>query len=221
MRFQDANDLLKPGYLPFESGHLELSDGKWVVAALTRMPNARAKMVDWWFSWLGDIAWYRLWHPTDHVSSAWEGRVDGRYVGASHIVEEYFGGRDGPLLKRRIQFHDPRETFDSGRYASSGHLAVCARNGPLEGPFATGRMCHFVRDTDYGCEMRSRFWLGEISSRDNLGAIVPEDQARTLRGAHIDREFARRLHQHCVEEMGYLAELLPALYKRVTLDSSF
>ena len=27
MRFEDANDLLKPGYLPFESGYQELEDG--------------------------------------------------------------------------------------------------------------------------------------------------------------------------------------------------
>jgi hypothetical protein len=220
LRFEDANDLLKPGYLPFESGYLALDDGKWVVAALTRMPGSRAKMVDWWFSWLGDIEWYRLWHPTDHVSSAWENRIDGRYIGASHIVEEYFGGRDAPALKRRIQFHDPSETFDAKAYAASGHLAICARNGPLEGPVATGRMCHFVRDTDYGCEMRSRFWLGEISSRDPAVSLSVEE-ARALRAKHLDREFARRLHQHCVEEMGYLAEMLPTLYKRVTLDNTF
>jgi hypothetical protein len=219
MRFSDANDLLNTGYLPFESGFAELEDGKWVVAALTRMPGARARMVDWWFSWLGDIEWYRLWHPVDHVSSAWENRVDGRYVGASHIVEEFFG-RDGPVHKRRIQFHDPSEIFDAAAYRRSGHLAVCARNGPLEGPVATGRMCHFVRDTDTGCEMRSRFWLGEISPR-TPGVEIPPDEARALRGKHLNGDFARRLHQHCVEEMGYLAELLPTLYRRVTLDNAF
>ena len=72
MRFEDANDLLKPGYLPFESGYRQTEDGRWTVAALTRMPGARAKMVDWWFSWIGDQEWYRLWHPTDHVWSGWE-----------------------------------------------------------------------------------------------------------------------------------------------------
>ena len=46
MRFEDANEMLKPGYLPFESGYQEIEDGKWVVAGLTRMPGCRAKMVD-------------------------------------------------------------------------------------------------------------------------------------------------------------------------------
>ena len=53
MELSQANDLLNPGYLPFESGYRDLADGKRLVAALTRMPGCRAKMVHWWFSWLG------------------------------------------------------------------------------------------------------------------------------------------------------------------------
>jgi hypothetical protein len=220
MKFEDANDLLKPGYLPFESGYWELDEGKWVVAGLSRMTGCRAKMVDWWFSWLDDIDWYRLWHPTDHVYSAWENRVDGKYVGASHLVHEYLAGKDGPLYKLRIDFHDPSETFDREKYRASGALAVCARPGLLEAPFHVGRMCHYVRDTDYGCEMRSRFWLGMISHRDPT-ITLPQAQVRQMRAENLDAEFARRLHQHCIEEMGYLAEILPALYRRITLDNSF
>ena len=220
MRFEDANDMLRPGYLPFESGYQELEDGKWVVAGLTRMPGCRAKMVDWWFSWLGDISWYRLWHPTDHVYSGWENRVDGKYIGASHLVHEYLAGKDGPLYKLRVDFHDPAETFDRERYRASGALAVCARPGLLEAPFHVGRMCHFVRDTDYGCEMRSRFWLGIISHRD-LTITLPEARVRQMRTENLNAEFARRLHQHSVEEMGYLAEILPTLYRRVTLDNVY
>jgi hypothetical protein len=81
-------------------------------------------------------------------------------------------------------------------------------------------MTHFVRDTDYGCEMRSRFWLGEIKSRDP-DVVITEERARELRQANVNDELARRLHQHASEEMGYLAEILPTLYKRVTLDTAF
>ncbi len=182
MRFEDANEMLRPGYLPFESGYQELEDGKWVVAGLTRMPGCRAKMVDWWFSWLGDIDWYRLWHPRDHVYSAWENRVDGKYIGGSHLVHEYLAGKDGPLFKLRIDFHDPSETFDARLYKNSGALAVCARPGLLEAPIHTGRMTHFVRNTDYGCEMRSRFWLGLIAHRDPDGHTPGGPGARHARG---------------------------------------
>lgn len=219
MEFERANDLLSPGYLPFESGYTELGDGRRLVAALTRMPGCRAKMVDWWFSWLGGIEWYRLWHPRDHVFSDWENRVDGRYIGASHLVHEYLAGDDGPLYKLRINFQEPTSFFDPARYKAAKVMAVCARIGDLEHPVDFGRMTHFVRDTDYGCEMRSRFWLGIIESRDPA-VVLSEDQIAGMRRSNVNAELARRLHQHATEEMGYLAEILPVLYRRHTGDNS-
>ncbi len=219
MEFEQADDLLAPGYLPFESGHCALAHGKRLVAALTRMPGCRAKMVNWWFGWLGGTDQYKWWHPRDHVFSDWANRAGGDYIGASHLVHEYLAGSDGPLYKLRIDFHDPADTFDPAAYAASGAMAVCARIGPLDAPLNFGRMTHCVRDTDFGCEMRSRFWLGVIQPRDG-GAAVPEAEARAMRAAQVTPEFTRRLHQHCVEEMGYLAEILPVLYRRVTQDNS-
>ena len=220
MEFEHANDLLKPGYLPFESGHVEYPDGRRTVAALTRMPRCRAKMVHWWFSWLGGIEDYRLWHPTDHVFSDWENRVDGNYIGASHLVHEYLGGPSGPLYKLRVDFHDPSRTFDAAAYRASGAIAICGRPGLLEAPIHVGQMTHFVRDTDYGCEMRTRFWLGLIAHRDPT-ITLPESQIKMARREQLTEEFVRRLHQHAVEEMGYLSEILPTLYRRVTLDNTF
>ncbi|SHO67668.1 hypothetical protein SAMN02745172_04349 [Pseudoxanthobacter soli DSM 19599] len=220
MEFSEANDLLNPGYLPFESGVKELSGGKWLVAALTRMPRCRAKMVHWWFGWLGGTDQYKLWHPRDHVYSGWENREAGQYIGASHLVQEYLAGDDGPLFDLRIDFHHPAETFDPERYDASGAVAVCARIGEQDKPVHIGRMVHFVRDTDFGCEMRSRFWLGLIADRQS-GELLPEDIAVGLRRTHLNTEFARRLHQHATEEMGYLADLLPILYRQVTGDATF
>ncbi len=218
MDFSQANDLLKPGYLPFESGYRDLENGKKVVAALTRMPRCRAKMVNWWFGWLGGTDHYKLWHPRDHVFSDWENRKDGNYIGASHIVHEYFG-TDGPVHQRRLDFHDPLEIFDAATYRAAGVVAVCARSGELESPISSSRVIHFVRDTDYGCEMRSRFFLGEMTER-RTGAPVPEEHAAPMR-RRIPADLPRRLHRHAVEEMGYLADLLPVLYRQVTGDASF
>jgi hypothetical protein len=220
MELHEANLLLNPGYLPFESGYKDLADGRRLVAALTRMPGCRAKMVDWWFSWLGGTDQYRLWHPRDHVFSDWEGRVDGKYVGASHLVHEYLAGSDGPLYKLRISFFDPTELFDAAAYRASGALAVCARTGEQDRPINRSKMTHFVRNTDYGCEMRSRFWVGEIESRDP-DFVLTAEQIRAMRQSGLNEGFARRLHQHCSEEMGYLAEILPVLYRRETGDATF
>ena len=97
-----ANSLLEPGYLPMETGYIQLPDGIYHIAVLTRMPRVKGKMVDWWFGWAGDTEKYKLWHPTDHVVGDWDEHWSlGCYVGASHLVHEYVGGE---LVKLKITF---------------------------------------------------------------------------------------------------------------------
>ena len=220
MRFDDRNEMLRPGYLPFESGVMRHDDGSVTIAALTRMPRCRAKMVDWWFGWLGGTDTYKLWHPVDHLFSDWEGRrADGHYHGARHLVHETLGG-DGEVHKLRVHFRDPHEVFDPAGYDAVDGVAICARPGSLEKPINLGHMTHFVRNTDYGCEMRTRFWLGDIHAQDD-GAPLPEAMRAGIRAAALGDDFCARLHRHSIEEMGYLADLLPVLYRQVTQDASF
>ncbi|MCC6306345.1 MAG: hypothetical protein IT545_14270 [Rhodobacteraceae bacterium] len=219
MRYEDRNDLLRPGYLALESGIVRHADGQVTIAALTRMPRVRAKMVHWWFGWLGGTEWYRLWHPVDHLFSDWEGRVGANYWGASHLVHETLGG-DGEIHKLRIHFRDPREVFDPQGYGALDGIAVCGRPGSLERPVNLGHMTHFVRNTDYGCEMRTRFWLGDIHSQ-TAGVTLPEEVRRDVRTQVLTADFCTRLHRHAIEEMGYLSDLLPVLYRQVTRDPTF
>ncbi|MBW2414707.1 MAG: hypothetical protein JRG76_09395, partial [Deltaproteobacteria bacterium] len=59
--------------------------------------------------------------------------------------------------------------------------------------------------TDYGCEMRSRFWLGDFDP--------PEIAAtREQRIERVPDRVGRGLLKHCHEEMSYLAAFLPELY---------
>ena len=217
MRLDQINDLLLPGYLPVESGVVDHDDGYKTVCALTRMPGAKAHMVEWWFRWLGGTEQYRLWHPTDHVFSDWEGRVPGTHVGSSHLVHEYLAGPTGPLFKLRISFRDPREFFDPDRYAGLDGAAICAHIGLLDEPVTLGRMTHFVRNTPWGCEMRSRFFLGHVETRAPAPSM-PAEAARAARHANVTPDLARRLHQHATEEMGYLADLLPVLFRQVQMQ---
>jgi hypothetical protein len=220
MRFSEINDLLNPGYLNIESGVVDHVDGFKTVCAFTRMPACKAKMVEWWFSWLGGTEQYKWWHPRDHLFSDWEGRTPGTHIGSSHLVHEYLAGSDGPIFKLRINFRDPSEFFDKNKYAKLNGAAICARIGSLEAPVNLGRMTHFVRNTDTGCEMRSRFFLGHVESRDPK-LIFDEDQVKAIRAEKVTSDLAKRLHQHATEEMGYLADLLPVMYRQVTGDTSF
>jgi hypothetical protein len=206
MELRDADALLGPGPLPLESGWMRLPDGQLHVACWTLLPGCTGAMVAWWFGYLETTEQYRWWHPRDHVWCEWVGeRGTGRFVGGIHRVHEYIGGE---LQKLAIQFREPSEYLDTSRFAEAGiTAAVCARVGLLDAPVQAGHLIHLVRDTDQGCEMRSRFWLGDLDP----AALAPDRDARVRL---FPDAFAGGLLRHCHEEMTYLAGFLPGLHAR-------
>jgi hypothetical protein len=55
--------------------------------------------------------------------------------------------------------------------------------GRPEARFHVGRMCHWTRETDYSCDMRSRFWLGNEGDH----AIGGAPARRLVRAAAVYR----------------------------------
>jgi hypothetical protein len=203
---RDANDLLRPGYLDFESGYCRLSDGQLHVAALTTMPKCKGAMVEWWFGFIETTEHYKWWHPKDHVWCEWIGeRGTGRFIGGTHHVHEYIGGE---LQKLRIHVRDPSEYFDAQRFNDADVTgAFCARVGLLDAPLWMGHIIHLCRNTEYGCEMRSRFWIGDLDPQD-------ESLDRDIRIQLFPNRVGEGLLKHCHEEMTYLSGFLPDLYAK-------
>ena len=204
MRLDEADQLLDPGHLALESGWLRLDDGQLHVAAHTAMVGCKGRMVQWWFGYLETTEQYKWWHPKDHVWCEWKGeRGTGRYVGGEHHVHELIGGE---LQKLKIRFREPAELLDVTRFEEAGvSAAVCARVGLLDAPVWSGHLIHLVRDTGYGCEMRSRFWLGDVDPP----ALASTREARI---ELLPDRVGPALLKHCHEEMSYLAAFLPALH---------
>lgn len=209
--------VIATGYTDFETGTKRHPNGIFEAAALTRMPGVSAEMVRWWFAdYMQTTDHYVRWHPEAHVWMDWENKSPDEFVGASHLVHEYIGE---DLHKLRIQFVPPEEILGVG-LGDGGDLAVCARVGMLEEPLNVARMCHIVRDTEFGAEMRSRFWMGYVAKRDG------NDEVASIEGLFGNTNIARRvlvneadavaLMQHAIEEMGILADFLPALYAQET-----
>ena len=209
--------LLKTGYMDMETGVVRNPDGSAVVQVLTRMPGVKADMVRWWFcDYMQTTEHYKMWHPEAHVWMDWENKAPGEIVGASHLVHEYIGGE---LDKLRITFIDPVGLFGSDPNTED-RFVICALPGPLDEPVRFGRMTHIVRDTSWGAEMRSCFWLGEISSEHDRSlqrALVNlVGNTNVSRRLVLKKEKAAGLMQHCIEEMGTLSDFLPQLYYRET-----
>jgi|TARA_B110001454_G_scaffold215636_1_gene237436 hypothetical protein len=191
-----------------------LPDATYLVAVRTPMPEVKADMVRWWFSdFLQTTEHYNWWHPKDHVWMDWENKEPGKIKGASHLVHEYIGG---DLSKLRIQFVNSSEFF--GYDANDEDtFVICAKVGLLDEALNIAKMCHVVRNTLDGAEMRSRFWLGHVAKREGnktvsslKGFIGNTALTRVL---VLNQQNAKDLKRHAEEEMKYLAELLPPLYR--------
>jgi len=218
----EAAQLLEPGYLPLETGWARLADGRVHVATLTRFPGASGAMIDWWFGWHGEeTERYKLWHPQAHLYTQMRhprGAVANlsdreRYLGNTSYADEYVG----PEIQRlAISFHEPsRFGLDEASFERAGiQTAVCARVGFTDRPVDGGYLVHLIRETEDGCEMRSRFWLGEAHMR-GLPEGNPLDRllgTRAARGLLLPKRLGRDLLIHCAEEMNHLASFLPELY---------
>lgn len=201
----------------FKTEVKRLPNGIYEVSALTPMPDVTPEMVRWWFAdYMQTSEHYQRWYPDAHLWMDWENKQPGEYVGASHLVHEYIGTE---LHKLRIQFVPPEEILGPVNLRQDD-IAVCAKPGLLEQPLNGGQMCHIIRATEHGAEMRSRFWLGMVAKRDG------NEQVASIEGVIANTYLARRLAisesaandlmNHCIEEMRILAGFLPELYAAET-----
>ena len=199
----------------YETEVRRLPDATYLVAVRTPMPGVKADMVRWWFAdFLNTTEHYSWWHPKDHVWMDWENKKPGQVIGSSHLVHEYIGSQ---LSKLRIQFINSSEFFGFDPN-NEDTFVICARVGLLEEEINTAKMCHVVRNTQTGAEMRSRFWLGHVAKRDGNKTIRSFEgfvgNMALVRLFLIEQQVnPEDLKRHAIEEMTYLAELLPSLYK--------
>lgn len=205
--------LLDPEPLPLETGWERLDNGVLHVACRTDLRGCSGEMFEWWFRSRPDTQRYGWWHPIDHISSEWGGtlRAD-THVGSEHIVvEKLYHLPPADLI---IQFVDPTDLFSSQAYTDarrSGALsgAVVGRTGTSHTPPRTpggdilgGRLLHLARDTDWGCVLRSHFYL-DVDQPDPDDPNAPPA---------IPDALAPNLLQHCYEEFTFLSRFLPGLF---------
>ena len=210
----DANKTLVEQTDVYVNEVRRLSDASYLVAVRTSMPKVKADMVRWWFSdFLQTTEHYSWWHPKDHVWMDWENKKPGENAGSSHLVHEYIGGE---LSKLRIQFVNSAEFFGY-EVNDENTFVICARVGLLEENINIAKMCHVVRNTADGAEMRTRFWLGHVAKREGNNTVSSIQgfigNTALARLFVLDKQSAEDLKSHAQEEMKYLADLLPTLYE--------
>lgn len=210
----------------YPDGVTRASDGRVLVVCRTEMPRVAPHMIDWWFGWhVASSERYKLWHPLAHLwTQPKEDRSfladdKARYVGNVSLVDEYIGRE---LCRLAIAFQPPESCAISAQDCAGG-TAVCALTSDRKLRLQAGGLVHLVVPDGQGAQMRSMFWLGEMSCRWPL--IGPAAAALlnmpSVRKAAVRDRFALDLYRHCAEEMNHLARFLPALYAQARPGSGF
>lgn len=217
LAFKDRNRLFEPGYLEEELGYCIMPDGTGYLANITKMPGVTTEMFDWWFAWHGlvDLR-YTIWDPEDHYYARTmqpQKALDSdltlkeKYWDTTHEVLEDTGMGPEHLF---INFKRPGDIgFDQSIIGTPAcSTIVCAKgNGKGQPPFASPEtiMCHFVRETEGGIELRSRFWMGWTYEKGRDIKTLPDGMRMPPRGP-------MSLLLHNIKEFTNLATLLPKIY---------
>ena len=217
LAFRDRNRLFDPGYLEEELGYCIMPDGTGYLANLTPMPGVTAEMFDWWFAWHGlDDLRYSIWDPEDHYYARSMQKEKGRdpdlslrekYWDTTHEVLEDTGMGPECLF---INFKRPGDLgFDQAKIGTEACATIVCAKGTGKGqpPFANPEtiMCHFVRETDEGIELRSRFWMGWTYDKGRDVKSLPD-------GMRMPPMGPMSLLAHNIKEFTNLAALLPRVY---------
>ena len=222
---QRVNQLLEKGYHKSEMGQRRNKDGSVYVAAFTKMPKVSAEMIDWWFWWHPvEPLRYKIWYPEAHYSTSadFQGVYNDdtlthaeRLHRSVHTVAEDIGIGSREII---IDFMSPSDFgFDVSRFDEANVATIiCARVGMLKQGVWTTEICHLVRRTSEGVEMRSRFWIGYELKRMNTSenSFVNKVISQAfLKRRLLPKDIGKHLMYHCIQEYHNLASFLPQLYR--------
>jgi len=207
--FEEMNKMLEKGYLPIENGYTQFEDGSGYVAVNIQFPEASGEMLDWWFHWVGyDTMRYKIWYPGLHALALYEPRVIPDTFSISHAVSLHTEGitkhtvetlrKGGDLQDLMITFVSPEQFDLEDSLLGEDQWAVCAN--VQSGGRTVLQMVHFIRKTEEGVEMRSRFWVGR-------------EFPWIARKIALDPEELYDLAHHCLTEYTQLASFLPEVYE--------
>lgn len=180
-------------------GHVDIVPSGWLtkkVIVNQEIQGITADMLDWWWDNIDTTSRYRGWHPTAHVSFRWmvppnqPDRLD-YSVGAVQLVREYIGPYASNLL---ITWLDPSEAEDVVEYE---HWIVAKTDLKELSGILPQRLVHEYQTNQAGdgIVMRSTFTVPLF-----FDWIMPG--------------FSEKLGEHAIQEMHFLPNFLPTLFKQ-------
>ena len=153
-----------------------MKNGGFCVANTTKYKGVTGEMHQWFFGWHAlDPLRYSIWDPYDHHGLTISDK-DRAYIldpntsipdkcrNVTHYVVESFNAGEAPS-KINIYFKNPGDLgYDMSKIGTEAcSFMVCANAEVVTPPILPNMqvvMTHMAVDTEDGCELRSRFWMG-------------------------------------------------------------
>lgn len=206
-------ELFSLGYQQVETGYCIMENGTGYLANLTKMDGVTTEMFEWWFAWhaLEDLR-YRIWDPEDHYFARQQSPekvldpvvpMREKTWGTTHLILEDVGFGPGDLTLNFLYPRDLGYDEDAIGTAACATLFAAAGHSPVS---VDTIMTHFVRETEEGIELRSRFWIGYKLENGQVVKVIPD-------GVSIPLEVPKCLLDHNLKEFSHLAKILPLVYE--------
>ncbi len=219
-RIEDRNKIFEPGYLPGEMGIYKLENGTAVVANRTPFPGSRGEMLQWWFAWHGvEPTRYAIWDPHDHHGLKVSDEDRAKMIDPAVSIQEKCYNVHHSVLESLVPGEKPdhieidfKNPADMGMDASKLGTEACSfmviANTGLEEPDGSTVpvvMLHMARDTEDGCELRTRFWMGYNIIDGAAVKLIPD-------GMEFPEPILHALLGHNFLEFTNLSVILPEVY---------
>ena len=205
--------LTENGYHQYESGYSLLPDGTGYIAFHLSLPDITPEMFDWFFSWHPvDSDRYKIWNPEEHISVYVDNDdrkqllnsnlpYNRRLWGVNVIYREKTS--EEIIHDSLMSYHSPAECgIECCSKTGNNWTAVCANEGSI---------CHFVRETKGGSELRSRIWTGVDTTEAEKEHLLPES-------FHHPDEMENYLKEtalHYITDFTNLSVILPSLFREL------
>ena len=227
---EERDRVLEPGYELMENGYTRLDNGQIFVSHLCKMPGVKPYMFDWWMGWHHvEPQRYKLWSPTAHHIN----RVDDalgdvtdvpdrkKWAGMTHHVLEYMGNDLTPLV---AVFDDQSAFYDVEKFHNLGNSLAVGGTISYDGKgISFGTMIHNFRETEDGCEMRTRTWLGaiEFTGLPKKGLINQLVSSKFVAKHAVPIELGRDCLVHLGQEYNHLSTFLADIYAMYHPEGKF
>jgi transposase-like protein len=184
MQLKDINQLLEPGPWPIETGYCRLPGKLMFVAISTCMPGCKARWVEWATGINTSPTNGKNHRDKSHTNKKLPlFNIDAKHPG-KYLMQPQ-------VDKTEFERVDPSVYFDVEKLKifKAGKIA-CFKM--MSDNRVRGHNIHVIINTEYGCELKSYFWLKECTE-----------------------EKAKNLLRHYKSDAGNMAEYLPVFIKEI------